>query len=126
MWSSAAVAHLVHGWTRCAFRNDVLHSLVVTSVFLSYCRLSTISNQSAPFPLTSHINRPLSTKQPLLTEHFVLFKPFPVNHKDVCENPSRPRVSDIFRQARLGATTMLCSKSLKSPLFPHSDAQFEP
>ncbi len=31
MWSSAAVAHLLQGSTCCAFRDGILHTLVVTS-----------------------------------------------------------------------------------------------
>ncbi len=53
MWSSAAVAHLLQASTCCAFRDGILHILVVTSGYLSYCCLSIISNQSAHSPLTS-------------------------------------------------------------------------
>ncbi len=53
MWSSAAVAHLLQGSTCCVFRDAILHILVVSSVFFSYCCLSIISNQSAHSPLTS-------------------------------------------------------------------------
>ncbi len=53
VWSSAAVDHLLQGSTCCVFRDGILHTLVVTSGFLSYCCLSIISNQSAHFPLTS-------------------------------------------------------------------------
>ncbi len=53
MWSSAAVAHLLQGSTCCAFRDGILHTLVVTSDYLSYCCLSIISNQSAHSSLTS-------------------------------------------------------------------------
>ncbi len=52
VWSSAAVAHLLQGSTCCAFRDGILHTLVVMRGYLSYCFLS-ISNQSANFPLTS-------------------------------------------------------------------------
>ncbi len=41
---SAAVAHLLQGSTCCAFRDVILHTLVVTSGYLSYCCLSIISN----------------------------------------------------------------------------------
>ncbi len=51
--SSAAVAHLLQGSTCCAFKDGILHTLVVTSGYLSYCCLSIISNQSAHSPLTS-------------------------------------------------------------------------
>ncbi len=53
VWSSAAGAHLLQGSTCCAFRDGILHTLVVTSGYLSYCCLSIISNQSAHSPLTS-------------------------------------------------------------------------
>ncbi len=63
MWSSAAVAHLLQGSTCCAFRDGILHSLVVTSGYLSYCCISIISNQSAHSPLTSDINKAFSSTQ---------------------------------------------------------------
>ncbi len=53
MWYFAAVAHLLQGSTCCAFRDGILHILVVTSGYLSYCCLFIISNQSAHSPLTS-------------------------------------------------------------------------
>ncbi len=53
MWSSAAGAHLLQGSTCCAFRDGILHTLVVTSGCLCYCCLSIISKQSAHSPLTS-------------------------------------------------------------------------
>ncbi len=40
MWSSAAVAHLLQGSTCCVFRDGILHTLVVTSGYLSYCFFS--------------------------------------------------------------------------------------
>ncbi len=52
MWSSAAVAHVLQGSMCCVFRDGILHALVVTSGYLSYCCLSIISNQSAHSPLT--------------------------------------------------------------------------
>ncbi len=58
MWSSAAVAHLLQGSMCCAFRDGILHTLVVTSGYLSYCCLSIISNQSAHSPLTTRHFRP--------------------------------------------------------------------
>ncbi len=54
-WSSAAVAHLLQGSKCCAFRDGILHTLVVTSGYLSDCCLFIISNQSAHSPLTSDI-----------------------------------------------------------------------
>ncbi len=53
VWSSAAGAHLLQGSMCCAFRDGILHTLVVTCGYLSYCFLSIISNQSAHSPLTS-------------------------------------------------------------------------
>ncbi len=50
MLSSAAVAHLLQGSTCCAFRDGILHTLVVTSVYLNYCCLFIISNKSAHSP----------------------------------------------------------------------------
>ncbi len=63
MWSSAAGAHLLQGSTCCVFRDGILHTLVVTSGYLSYCCLSIISNQSAHSPLTSDINKAFSSTQ---------------------------------------------------------------
>ncbi len=51
--SFAAVVHLLQGLTCCAFRDDILHTLVVTSGYLSCCCFSIISNQSAHSALTS-------------------------------------------------------------------------
>ncbi len=68
--SSTAVAHLFQGLTCCAFRYGIPHTLVVMCDYLSYCSLSTISNQSAHSPLTS-------------TRHFLFFGPFSVNPRDV-------------------------------------------
>ncbi len=61
MWPSAAVAHLLQGLTCCAFRDGILHILVVTSGYLSYLSLSIISNQSVLSPLTSDISSILNT-----------------------------------------------------------------
>ncbi len=69
--SSAAVAHLLQGLTCCVFRDGILHTLVVTSGYLSYCCLSVISNQSAHSPLTSDINKAFSFTQLLLTGYFL-------------------------------------------------------
>ncbi len=75
MWSSAAVAHLLQGSTCCALRDGILHILVVTSVYLSYCCLSIISNQSAHSPLTSDINKAFSPTRLPLTGYFLFFGP---------------------------------------------------
>ncbi len=84
VWSSAAVAHLLQGSMCCAFRDGILHTLVVTSVYLSYCCLSIISNQSAHSPLTSDINKAFSSTQLPLTGYFHFFGPFSVNPRDSC------------------------------------------
>ncbi len=83
MWSSAAVAHLLQSLTCCVFRESILHTLVVTSGYLSYCCLSIISNQSAHSPLTSDI-KAFSSKQLPLTGYFLFFGPFSVNPRDGC------------------------------------------
>ncbi len=84
MWSSAAVTHLLQGSMCCVFRDGILHNLVVTSGYLSYCCLSIISNQSAHSPLTSDINKAFSSTQLPLTEYFLFFGPFSVNPRDGC------------------------------------------
>ncbi len=82
MWSSAAGAHLLQGSTCCVFRDGILHTLVVTSGYLSYCCLSIISNQSAHPPLTSDINKTFSSTQLPLAGYFLFFGPFSVNPRD--------------------------------------------
>ncbi len=55
VWSSAAGAHLLQGLTCCVFRDGILHTLVVTSGYLSYCCPSIIPT-SLPillWPLTA-------------------------------------------------------------------------
>ncbi len=84
VWSSAAVAHLFQGSTCCAFRDGILHMLVVTSGYLSYCCLSIISNQSAHSPLTSDINKAFPSTQLPLTGYFLFFGPFSVNPRNGC------------------------------------------
>ncbi len=79
MWSSAAGAHLLQGSMCCVFRDGILHVLVVTRGYLSYCCLSIISDQSANSPLTSDINKAFSSTQLPLTEYFLFFRPLPVN-----------------------------------------------
>ncbi len=118
VWSSAG-AHLLQGSTCCVFRDGILHTLVVTSGYLSYCCLSIISNQSVHSLLTSDINKAFSSTQLPLTGYFLFFRPFSVNlEMVVCENPSRSAVFEILRPVRLAPTTIPRSKSLKSPFFP--------
>ncbi len=84
MWSSAAVAHLLQGSTCGAFREGFLHMLVVMSVYLSYCCLSIISNQSAHSLLTSDISKAFLSTQMPLTGYFLFFGLFSVNPRDGC------------------------------------------
>ncbi len=84
MWSSAAEAHLLQGSTCCAFRDGILHILVVTSVYLSYCCLSIISIQSAHSPLIRLDLKAFSSTQLPLTGYFLCFGPFSVNPRDGC------------------------------------------
>ncbi len=84
MWSSAAGAHLLQGSMCCVFRDGILHILVVTRGYLSYCCLSIISNQSAHSPLTSDINKAFSSTQLPLAGYFLFFRPFSVNPRDGC------------------------------------------
>ncbi len=82
VWSSAAGAHLLQGSMCCAFRDVIIHSLIVTSGYLSYCCLSIISNQSSHSHLTSDINKAFSSTQLPLTGYFLFFGPFSVNPRD--------------------------------------------
>ncbi len=84
VWSSAAGVHLFQGSTCCVFRDGILHTLVVTSGYLSYCCLSIISNQSVHSPLTSDINKAFSSTQLPLTGYFLLLGSFSVNPRDGC------------------------------------------
>ncbi len=84
MWSSAAVAHLLQGSMCCVFRDGILHTLVVTSGYLSYCCLSIFSNQSAHSPLTADIKKAFSSTQLALTGYILFFGPFSVNPRDGC------------------------------------------
>ncbi len=119
VWSSAAGAHLLQGSMCCVFRDGILHTLVVTSGYLSYCCLSIISNQSAHSPLTSDINKAFSSTQLPLTGYFLFFRSFSVNlEMVVCENPSRSASVWNTQTSRLAPTTIPRSKSLKSPFFP--------
>ncbi len=72
------------GFRCCAFRDGILHILVVKCGYLSYCCLSIISNQSAHSPLTSDINKAFSSTQLPLTGCFLFFGPISVNPRDGC------------------------------------------
>ncbi len=76
LWSFTAVAHLLQGLMCFVFRDGILHTLVVTSGYLSYCFLSIISNQSDHSPLTSDINKDFLSTQLPLTGYFLFFGPF--------------------------------------------------
>ncbi len=88
----------------CAFRDGILHTLVVTSVYLSYCCLSIISNQSAHSPLTSDINKAFLSTQLPLTGYFHFFWPFSVNSEmvvrenlvNLVSNTPPPRICQSF------------------------------
>ncbi len=75
-WSPSASGFDVLCVQRC-----ILHILVVTSVYLSYCCLSIISNQSVHSPLTSDINKAFSSTQLPLTGYFLFFRPFSVDQQ---------------------------------------------
>ncbi len=111
MWSSAAVAHLLQGSPCCVFRDGILHSLVVTSDYLSYCCLSIISNQSAHSSLTSDINKAFSSTQLLLTGYFLFFGPFSVNPRDGCAWKS-PVDQQRFELQQVVFTTSRCLNAL--------------
>lgn len=74
VWSSAAVAHLLQGLKRDVFREALLHDLIVTSGYLSYCCLPITCRQSGHFPLSSNINKAFSPRELLLTSQ-ILCKP---------------------------------------------------
>ncbi len=121
--SSAAVAHLLQGSTCFAFRDGILHTLVVTSGYLSYCCISIISNQSAHSPLTSDIDKAFSSTQLPLTGYFLFFWPFSVNPKDGCAWKSQEISSFWNTQTSPSGTNK--HSSFKILFLPHSDARFE-
>ena len=47
VWSFAAVAHLLQGWACCAFRDCILHTLVVTSSFEPFYHLEPVCTFSS-------------------------------------------------------------------------------
>ena len=95
MWSSAAVAHMLQGSMCCAFRDALLHTLVVPSGYLSHCCLSIILNQSGHSPLTSGINKAFFSEVPL-TGFVFFFGPFSVSlEMMLCENPSISAVCEM-------------------------------
>lgn len=102
VWSSAALAHLLQGSTRCLFRNALLHALVVVSGYLRCCSLLISSKQSG------HINEAFSARELPLTFFSTL-------EMIVWENPSRWAVSEM--PASLAPTTIFYSKSFKSTFF---------
>ncbi len=111
VWSSAAGAHLLQGSTCCVFRDGILHTLVVTSVYLSYCCLSIISNQSVHSPLTSDINKTFSSTQLLVK---MIYWKIPVYQQCL-------KYSDqsVWHQQPFHVQSHL------NPLLPRSDARFE-
>ncbi len=89
MWSSAAVAHLLQGSTCCAFIDGILHTLVVTSGYLSCCCFAIIFNQSAHSPLTSDINKAFLSTQLPLTGYSQFFRQLSANPRDGCARKSQ-------------------------------------
>ncbi len=80
--SSTRCGLLLQGSMCCVFRDGILHTLIITSGYLSFCCLSIISNQSAHSPLTStrhfrpHICHSLDI--------FFFPRAFSVNPRDGC------------------------------------------
>lgn len=111
-------AHLLQGLTCCAFREGILHTLVVPSHHFSWCCLSFISSPFAHSPLTS-------------TKHFFYnccsldiftFKPFSETlNMVVCENLSGWTCFEILRPACLAPK----SYHVQIHSNPYSDSRFE-
>lgn len=94
LWALAAVAHPLRGLTCCAFRNTLLHTLVVTSCYSSPCFLPV----SCGLVLTRHFDSK--------TGYFWLFQPFHV----------RWAVSGTLWAARLPPTTTILCELLQAVL----------
>ncbi len=110
----------------CVFRGGILHTLVVTSGYFSYCCLFYHLEPVCSSPLTPDIKMAFLSTQLPLTGYFLFFGPFPANPEMVVhENPGRSAVSEILRPARLAPTTMPVSKSLKSPFFSKSSPRLD-
>lgn len=77
-WSFTAVAHLLHGLLCCEVRDALLHTLIITSGYLSYCWLSIRSKQSGHPPLTSGINETFSSRELMFTGYLLFFQQFSV------------------------------------------------
>ncbi len=84
VWSSDAVAHLLQGSTCCVFRDGILHTLVVTSGYLSYCCLSIISNQSCPFSSELWYQQGIFVHTTAAHWIFSLFRTILCNPRDGC------------------------------------------
>ncbi len=111
VWSSAAGVHLLQGSTCCEFRDGILHTLVVTMCYVSYCYLSIISNQSVHSPLTSDINKAFSSTQLPLK---MIYWKIPVYQQCL-------KYSDqsVWHQQPFNVQSHL------NPFLPRSDARFE-
>ncbi len=83
MWSSAAVAHLLQGSTCCAFRDSILHILVVTSGYLSYCCLSIIFNHSAGYLCYQAIEQVYLLKWPVCIYIYIYIYIYTVGQKSI-------------------------------------------
>lgn len=66
----------LYSWTCCASKDGILHSSVVTSGYLTFQCLSTVSTQSVHSPLNPDINTAFSSTQLLLTGFCFSCKPW--------------------------------------------------
>ncbi|MEQ2303645.1 hypothetical protein AMECASPLE_019137 [Ameca splendens] len=97
------------------FRDGILHTLVVTRGYLSYCYLSIISNQSVHDALTSDCNKAFFSTQLLLTGYFLFFM-YP-KKMALLKNPSTSAVSEILRPGCLAPKTIQSHLNLLSSQF---------
>lgn len=104
MQSPTAVAHLLQGFTGCAFRDGVLQPLVGTSGYLSYCCLSIRLNQSVLCPLPYWLD--------YLIFYTVQHKPY----RHLCIKFPLEQQS-VKHSDRLYRTNNQQLKSLKSPVW---------
>ncbi len=81
-WACANCSlHLLQGSTCCVFRDGFLHTLVVTSGYLSYYCRSIIFNQSAHSTLTSDINKAFTSLKIPVDQQFLKYSDQPVCHQ---------------------------------------------
>lgn len=101
----------------CAFRDALLHILVLKSVYLSYYYLIS-SKQSYHSPLTSDI------KGHFCQENCCSWDFFPPKQFSVNTRDGFGKTQQFGKYSDQSLTTWH-SKPFKSPFFPYSDAQFE-